>query len=190
MESDNTLQEEPKDYTKLIWAGVAVMLTLMVLGIWWTGRPSPDESLVYTRHILVSFNPHDQADRRRAYTLARDLRERILAGESFSKLAGDYSNDDQSSSRGGKLPPFGKRDQLEAQFSEFAWNAPIGTLSDIITTSYGYHLIIVDDRHLTEADKYNAELHRRAMEEAGGGRAATTPPEQPGANTCALSPAP
>jgi hypothetical protein len=186
MDMDYGMQEEPRDYTKLVWASVAVMLVLMVLGIWWSGRPSPDESLVYTRHILVSFNPQDQADRRRAYTLARELRERILAGESFAALARDYSNDDQSSSRGGKLPPFSKRDQLESQFSDFAWNAPAGTLSDILTTSYGYHLVIVDERHLSQSDRYAEELQRRATEGAGGSRGVT----QPEPNTVALPPAP
>lgn len=153
--------EEPRDWTKYIWGGIVGLFILMVIFIWFAGQVKPKTSYVRVKHILIKFNPNDAADRQRALQLATDLKERIMQGESFDKLAKEYSNDPASARRGGDLGYYGKN-SFEPNFEEYVWSAPIGQLSDIIETKYGFHLVIVTDRYLTDVDRYELELDEKA----------------------------
>lgn len=184
MSLDQEIAEEPRDYTKWIWGAVLIMFAVMIVLLWRAGRPAPNRSTVYCKHILVKFNAADAADRDRARQLATRLRERILAGEDFDKLARDYSNDETTAGKGGEMR-FSRSDKLETSFSDYVWQAPIGQLSDIITTSFGYHLVIVTDRHISAEEEYNLELERRAAEELRAREAAASKPI-PAANTSPL----
>jgi len=153
--------EEPRDWTKYIWGGVIFLFVLMVIFIWLAGQVKPKTSYVRVKHILIKFNPNDAADRQRAFQLATDLKEQIMQGESFEKLAKEYSNDPASARRGGDLGYYGKN-SFEPSFEDYVWSAPIGQLSDIIETKYGFHLVIVTDRYLTDVDRYELELDEKA----------------------------
>ena len=115
------------------------------------------------QHILVTFDAADPADRARALDLISDLRERILKGERFETLARRYSDDPVSRARGGDLNYYPKG-TFAPEFEEYVWNAPIGQLSDVVETSFGFHLIVATDRHLTDADRYEMELDQRARD--------------------------
>lgn len=156
--------EEPKDRTKWIWLGVVGLVIAMVALLWVLGRPDPKISMARARHILVQFDKSDPADRNRALNLCTDLRERLLRGERFETLAREFSNDPGSSRRGGDLGYYPKG-TFAAEFEKYVWTAPEGQLSDIVETSHGFHLIIVVDRHLTAADRYDMELDERARQE-------------------------
>ncbi|HOV31796.1 MAG TPA: peptidylprolyl isomerase [Candidatus Hydrogenedens sp.] len=157
--------EEPHDWTKYIWGGIVGLFILMVIFIWLAGQVKPKTSYVRVKHILIKFNPNDAADRQRALQLATELKERIMQGESFEKLAKEYSNDPASARRGGDLGYYGKN-EFEPNFEEYVWSAPIGQLSDIIETKYGFHLVIVTDRYLTDVDRYELELDEKARKSA------------------------
>jgi parvulin-like peptidyl-prolyl isomerase len=163
-------EHEPKDRTPLIWAGILALVGLMVFALWFAGRPSPTESQVRARHILVKFNPSDPADRSRAMELVTDLRQRIVGGADFALLARDYSEDPGSASRGGDLG-YAPKGIYAENFDKFCWTAPVGQLSEIVVTQHGFHLIEVTDRFISEADLYEQELEERAREvlEGGGG---------------------
>lgn len=184
MAFDEELEKEPRDYTKIIWVVIIVMVIGMIAAVWYAGRPKPGESIVYTKHILITYDPANAADRQRALERAQQLREEILHGANFEELATQYSSDPTSASRGGHLPPFRRSDELERNFAQFAWNAPVGTLSDVISTMHGFHLIIVTERFISPEDAYNMELEQRANEAARGEAPADT------ANTPAAAPAP
>lgn len=62
----------------------------------------------------------------------------------FAELAAHYS-DDGSAQQGGELGWVDKG-QLDPQFEEAAFFLPVGTLSGIVETKYGYHLILVEDK--------------------------------------------
>lgn len=159
---DNDLPEiEPVDWTKYIWVGIVLLVALMVVIIWLSGQFKPRTSYVRAKHILIKFNPGDPADRQRALKTITDLRERILKGESFEKIAKKYSNDSATARRGGDLGYYGKN-SFEPAFEAYVWSAPIGQLSDVIETKYGFHLIVVTDRYLTNVDRYELELDEKA----------------------------
>lgn len=68
-----------------------------------------------------------------------DLLKRARAGEDFEKLAKDYSEDPGSREKGGvyTFP----RGQMVAPFEAAAFSLKTNQISDIVTTSYGYHII-------------------------------------------------
>ena len=161
--SDQTLQEEPKDRTKSWWLAIVALFAIAVAAFWLISRAGPDVSRVHAKHILIKFDKSDPVDRARALQLINDLRERIMKGENFKKLARDYSNDEFSSPRGGDLG-YHRRGVFEPAFETYVWSAPLDQLSEVIQTSYGFHLITVIDRHISAADQYEIELEKKAAE--------------------------
>jgi hypothetical protein len=186
MADDQYLEREPRDYTKWVWTGIVFLVAAMAGAVWLSGQRTPDRSTVTARHILIACDHNDPADRQRAMTLAAELRERISQGESFAQLARQFSGDDSSAARGGLLRPFTRRDQLEANFQTYVWSAPIGELSGLIRTSYGFHIVQVEDRYLSEGDRYAEELERRAKEALTGQPVEPSTPTLPAPNTSAL----
>lgn len=158
--------EEPKDRTKLVWGAILAAVAVMVALMWFGHRPAPGVSSVRARHILISYDAADPADRSRALDQISKIRERIMNGERFDRLAAAYSEDGMSARRGGDLG-WAPRGTYAPAFEEYCWNGEIGKLSDIISTSFGFHLILVEDRHITDAEAYEAELDRRARELEG-----------------------
>ena len=96
--------------------------------------------------------------------LAKDLRQRILGGESFSKLAETYSNDPGSAKKGGYLGTVSKG-ELADTMEKYVWSAPVGQLSDVIQTQYGFHIAIVDFRKVSETDQAIEADKKRLAEE-------------------------
>ena len=155
--------EEPKDRTKIIWMGIIGMFVLMIVALWWSGQPSRNMTMVGASHILIRYDVQDPSDRQRALNHITDLRERILKGEKFSRLAKEHSDDPASAAAGGYLgmyPP----DSFVKEFEEYVWSAPIDQLSEVISTTHGFHLIIVKERTLSTADQYELELDQRVKE--------------------------
>ena len=149
------------DRTKWAWLGVIVLIAAMAAVLWLFGHRRPPVSRVNARHILIKCDKSDPVDRGRAIKLITELRQRILDGESFKKLAREYSDDETSRPRGGDLG-YHEKGQFEAEFEAYVWSAPIGEVSDVIQTTYGFHIIEVLDRFLSEADRYEMELEQKA----------------------------
>ena len=70
---------------------------------------------------------------------AREVLEKLNHGESFSKLAGEYSVDG-SRRRGGDLGLFG-RGIMVKEFERAAFGLQRGQVSGIVKTQFGYHII-------------------------------------------------
>lgn len=153
--------EEPKDKTKLIWLGIGILMVGMVIALWSSGRVQSNRTMVQAKHILIAYDRTSPSDRVRALDTITDLREQIVADEgSFGGLAKEYSDDVRSGSRGGHLGPM-ERGLYVAKFEDYVWSAPIGTLSDVIETEHGFHLIVVVERNFSDLDRYNIELDQR-----------------------------
>jgi parvulin-like peptidyl-prolyl isomerase len=56
------------------------------------------------------------------------------------------------------------RGELEPGFDAYVWTAEVGAISDVIETSYGFHIIQVLERHISAAEEYEADLDRKARE--------------------------
>jgi len=148
-----------------LWLGVGLLLGLMILTMWQCINLDPRQSIVQARHILVSYDATDPAAQDRALKLIKDIRQQVLDGKSsFSKLAETYSNDPGSAKKGGYLGTV-KRGELVEEIEAYIWDAPIGQLSDVIKTKYGFHIVIVDFRKVSEAEKAVQAEQKRLAEE-------------------------
>ena len=82
--------------------------------------------------------PTDQQQAKRKQ--AEDLLKRIRGGADFAALAKQYSEDPGSKDNGGELPAF-PRGQMVPEFEAAAFSLTNNQVSDVVTTTYGYHII-------------------------------------------------
>ena len=73
------------------------------------------------------------------------IRERIIRGEKFEKLAKEYSEDLASRVQGGLLG-WSNRGELVPEYEATALNLAINEISDPVETEYGIHIIQLLDR--------------------------------------------
>ncbi|MEG1310818.1 MAG: peptidylprolyl isomerase [Romboutsia sp.] len=76
---------------------------------------------------------------------AEDIIIKITNGEKLEKLAQKYSDDKQSSKSGGELGYF-SNDDKNKEFTNQVFKLNKGEIPKIIETSYGYHIIKVNDK--------------------------------------------
>lgn len=169
-ESEEDAVKPGRDWSKLLWIGV---ISLMVAGVVVMFLPKQRVNALTearVKHILVKVEPPTPEGAQAALDEINSLRERILKGESFAKLAQEYSDDPSSNNRGGDLGWI-RRGELVEQIDNYIWTAKIGEVSPVIITSYGLHLVLVTERYFSEAERYEEELKERVLE--GGAPAAT-----------------
>jgi parvulin-like peptidyl-prolyl isomerase len=107
------------------------------------------EEQVHARHILVETEEEAQA------VLAR-----LEAGEDFVSLAKELSTDEATKEDGGDLGWF-PRGMMVPEFEETAFTLQPGETSDIVQTSFGYHIILVEERDPDrELEPYALEQRR------------------------------
>ena len=74
--------------------------------------------------------------------------------KSFAKIAKENSDDTQSAQQGGDLGFFGKEEMVEP-FSKAAFSMKPNTISEVIQTPYGYHIILVTDRQKAGTEPFD-----------------------------------
>lgn len=88
--------------------------------------------------------PAEAVDMTAAKAKIDSIRERLLKGEDFAKLAAENS-DCPSGARGGDLGTFGKG-QMVPEFETAAFTQPVGEVGAVVQTQFGYHVIKVTER--------------------------------------------
>lgn len=99
-------------------------------------------------HILVKVSPTaSPEDTLKAYNRILALKKRIEAGEDFETVARSTGGSDDPSVavNGGDLGYF-TAFQMVYPFEEAAYTTPVGKISAIIRTNYGYHILKVVDK--------------------------------------------
>lgn len=97
---------------------------------------------IQASHILLKVSPDaPPSDTLKAYTFLDSLRRTIGSHVEFQEVAKAYS-EDGSSSRGGNLGWFTAMQMVEP-FEEAAYQTPVGQISPVVRTQFGYHLIYV-----------------------------------------------
>ncbi|MDC7996279.1 peptidylprolyl isomerase [Altibacter sp. HG106] len=101
---------------------------------------------VDANHILIQVNYNDlPQDTLAAYQKIVSIREKAVAGEDFETLAKTYSEEPGAKERAGALGYFSVF-QMVYPFEDAAYATPVGEISEIIRTSFGYHILKVNDR--------------------------------------------
>lgn len=101
----------------------------------------PNRGEVTVSHIMVKL-PKDatEQDKANAKTKISELKDKLKT-MSFEEVARQFSDDKQSSDRGGQLQPF-KGGRLPADFENAAFNLKNNNdVSEPVLTPYGWHLI-------------------------------------------------
>ncbi|MBL7872788.1 MAG: peptidylprolyl isomerase [Cyclobacteriaceae bacterium] len=100
---------------------------------------------VRVAHILITLKPDAlPADTLAAYQKISDLKKRVEAGESFEKLAAEFSEDPSAKYNNGDLGYFTAL-QMVYPFEEASYETAVGQLS-LVRTQFGFHLIKVKDK--------------------------------------------
>jgi len=97
------------------------------------------------RHILMLTQGKSPEEKVEIHSKMEDILQRVNKGENFETLAKKYSEDPGSKENGGLYKDFSRGDMVQT-FEDAAFNLPIGSISDIVETPYGYHIIKVIDR--------------------------------------------
>jgi len=96
-------------------------------------------------HILLKISPNaGKEDTLVSYTFLDSLRSTVTNERQFAELAKTYS-EDGSAQNGGDLGWFNVF-MMVYPFETAAYQTPIGEVSQIVRTEFGYHLIFVQDR--------------------------------------------
>jgi peptidyl-prolyl cis-trans isomerase D len=121
---------------------------------------------VKVSHILIKTplpGPDGKVDEKgvaEAQRRAEDLLKQLKAGANFEELAKKYSEDPGSAKEGGSLGWIG-RGRTVPEFEKAAFSLPIGQISDLVKSSYGFHIIRVDakqDAHMKSLDEVKSEI--------------------------------
>lgn len=105
-----------------------------------------EEESVHANHILILALPDaTAAQRETARTQATTLLGQLRAGADFAQLAREHSQDPGTAPEGGDLGwvPRGRTDPV---FEAAAFSLKVAELSDVVETSYGFHVIKVGER--------------------------------------------
>ncbi len=118
-------------------------------------------------HLLVKCPPDaPPKDTLIAWNRAAALRNRILEGESFDKVAAESSDDRSAKRNGGNLGYF-TAFQMAKSFEDAAFSLEPGIISMPVRTSFGYHLIIVAGRRPSKGRIKVAHIMKAVPENAG-----------------------
>jgi len=121
---------------------------------------------VKVSHILIKTplpGPDGKVDEKgvaEAQRRAEDLLKQVKNGAKQEDLAQKYSEDPGSAKQGGSLGWIGKG-QTVPEFEKAAFSLPKGQTSDLVKSSYGFHIIRVDEKqeaHMKTLDEVKAEI--------------------------------
>lgn len=102
----------------------------------------PDRA--HVAHILFKTVGKTDAEAEEIRKNAEDVLKKAKSGANFADLAKQYS-EDTTKDKGGDLDWI-VRGQTVPEFEQAAFSLPIGSVSDLVKTQYGFHIIKVIDR--------------------------------------------
>ena len=130
---------------------------------------------VNVRHILFKTPPPgpdgkvDQKAVDSARAKAEEVLKQVKAGGNFADLAKKYS-EDTSAKEGGALGWIG-RGKTVAEFEKAAFALPKGGTSDLVKSSFGFHIIHVDDKqeaHVKTLDEVKSQIEPLIKQQKAG----------------------
>jgi len=139
---------------------------------------TPDQ--VKVSHILIKSplpGPDGKVDEKglaEAQRRAEDILQQVKKSPAkFEELAKKYSEDPGSAKQNGSLGWIG-RGQTVPEFEKTAFSLPKGQISDLVKSSYGFHIIRVDDKqeaHVKTLDEVKDQIepilkHQKAQQTA------------------------
>jgi peptidyl-prolyl cis-trans isomerase D len=115
--------------------------------------------VVKASHILINFDNNKDSAKAEATKILKEAK----SGKNFAELATKYTKDPSGTANGGDLGYFGKG-QMVPEFEEAAFAAKIGEIVGPVETSFGYHIIKVDD---SKSEEYKYSFIKLAPKTSG-----------------------
>lgn len=138
------------------------------------GAQNVEKEAVRARHILLKLpatagRDEEAAVKKKAEALLREAK----TTKDFGALAAKYSEDPGSKAKGGDLGYF-EKGQMVPEFEAAAFALKPGAVSDLVKTSFGFHILKVEDHRqggVKPLDQAKAAIEvalkkRKALEEA------------------------
>jgi len=128
---------------------------------------------VKVSHILIKSplpapgQKEDEKGVAEARAKAEDVLKQVKAGGDFAKLAEKYSDDPGSAKSGGELGWIG-RGRTVPEFEKAAFSLGKGQTSDLVKSSYGFHIIRVEDKqeaHLKTLAEVKSEIEEKVKQQ-------------------------
>jgi parvulin-like peptidyl-prolyl isomerase len=118
------------------------------------------------RHILLLTREKTDSEKVEIHKKMEEILARARNGEDFASLAREYSEDPGSKENGGLYENF-ERGAMVKPFEDAAFSVPVGEISDIVETSYGYHVLLIVDRkkETRPLNEVRAELEDQLKQE-------------------------
>ncbi len=99
----------------------------------------------YQLRLIQLDPPSNEDNKAEARQRLLDLRSQILEGKSFTVLARLYSEDKESAKNGGEIG-YLTRGELDKEYANAAFSLTKNTVSKVIESKFGFHLIQLIDR--------------------------------------------
>jgi len=107
---------------------------------------------VNAMHILISLKQDPSpADTLEAFQKINELKNKLKTGSDFQTLAKEFSQDPSAKTNGGDLGYFTAM-QMVYPFEQAAYNTPVGEISPIVRTRFGYHVLKILDRRKSKGE--------------------------------------
>ncbi|MCX6301294.1 MAG: peptidylprolyl isomerase [Bacteroidia bacterium] len=158
-----------------VQSGIAENITVTPnqLKKYYAGIPKDSLPVIPARvelSIIQVDPPGNEENKAEARQKLLDIRSEILAGKSFNVLAVMYSEDPQTARNGGELG-YTVRGSLEKEYADAAFSLTKNTVSRIVETRYGFHIIqlidrkgdLINTRHILIKPKVKPEQTTKAI---------------------------
>jgi peptidyl-prolyl cis-trans isomerase D len=122
---------------------------------------------VHVEHILVKTIGKTDAEIAEIRQKAEDVLKKAKSGANFEDLAKKFSEDDATKPKGGDLGWI-IEGQTVPEFQQAAFTLPKGSVSDLVKTQYGFHIIKVIDHesaHTKTFDEVRNTIQPVVLEE-------------------------
>jgi len=104
-----------------------------------------EDKTASVRHILMLTQGKSESEKADIRKKMEDILARAKKGEDFAALAKQYSEDPGSKDKGGLYEDFG-RGKMVKPFDDAAFSVPVGQISGIVETTFGYHILKIENR--------------------------------------------
>jgi peptidyl-prolyl cis-trans isomerase D len=125
------------------------------------------ENRVHVEHILFKTVGKTDAEIAEIRQKAEDVLKKAKSGANFEDLAKKFSEDDGTKPKGGDLGWI-VEGQTVPEFQQAAFTLPKGSLSDLVKTQYGFHIIKVLDHeqaHTKSFEEVRSTIEPRVLDE-------------------------
>ncbi|MFN3454627.1 MAG: SurA N-terminal domain-containing protein [Pseudobdellovibrio sp.] len=112
---------------------------------------------VKASHILIRIDEQDPQSEAKAKAKAQEVLKRVQK-ENFGKVAAQVSDDPGSKAKNGELGYF-TRGKMVKEFEDTAFSLPVGKISELVKTPFGYHIIKVEDKKPATITSFDAAKH-------------------------------